>query len=239
MSDLSYRLVVLTHGDSSTLTAALAAFDEHVTPRPAETILVYDGAEPSEPVRDYIRAREGNSYWSLTHGPLGFCGATAYAWSLGAELGVEYAFYLEGDFEVCRPVDLGDLAGVLAADHTVAQMALMRDAANEREKAAGGLFESRPGEYEKRFPFRFEQVAGQNHIADVNTWLAHRSYFTTNPSLMLRQFIAANPWPDHTHFCEGKFGIELLAKGYSFGAWGDGSVYARHTGVRTRTGYGY
>ena len=64
--------------------------------------------------------------------------------------------------------------------------------------------------------------------------------FTTNPSLMRRQFMAENPWPaEYDQRCEGLFGIDLRERGYSFGAWGSGEPWVRHLGRRDRSGWGY
>ena len=56
---------------------------------------------------------------------------------------------------------------------------------------------------------------------------------------MRRSFMAEHPWPDHAEFCEGKFGLELLAQGFSGGVFGDGSVYVHHLlGIATAPGTG-
>lgn len=222
--DLSYRLVVLTHGDSAPLAETLAAYGEHVRPAPAETVLVYDGEEPPGPVEDFIRDCYGG--WSLTNGPLGFCGATRHAWAVAAEPGVQYSFYLEHDFVVARPVDLWHLVQVLERHPNLAQVTLMRDAYSREEHQAGGLFAYRQADYRP-----------VTHL-DGTSWWLRMPWFTTNPSLMRRDFMAENPWPADGHkHCEGRFGGALREKGYEFGTWGDGSVYARHIGVRTGFGY--
>ena len=238
MAALNYRLVVLTHGDSATLPGCLVAFDRHVTPAPSQTVLVIDGDEPAPAALDFIHTRGGDSWWSPTGRPLGFCGATAYTWAVGAEPGVDYVFWLEHDFEVCRPVDLRDLRQVLdyhGGDGVefvnLAQMALMRDAYSREERDAGGLFELRRAD--------FVPMPPQDHllIEYPTVWLK-TPWFTTNPSLMRRDFMAQNLFPDDggTH-CEGRFGVRLAQEGWSFGTWGDGTVYCHHVGVRTGHGY--
>ena len=149
-------------------------------------------------------------------GDQGFCHATAQAWRAGAreEAGAEidYVFYLEHDFRFVRTVDLKHLAEELDRDPSLAQMALMRNAVNAKEIAAGGLFESREEEYRREWtnsPYRNA----------AEPWLDHSSYFTTNPSLMTRRFMVQNPWPDYEEECEGKFGLDLIDRGYHFGVW--------------------
>jgi len=217
---MRYRLIVLTHGeDHSFLERTLHSVAEHVVPQPSHVLLVVDGPYiPSV----YL----GDTYQILPLGPRlnGFCQATRAGWIQASHSSEEWIFWLEHDFEILRRVDLRDLADVLDEEPDVAQMALMRDAVNEQEKEAGGLFESRHGQYRPRIEGR-------------HPWLEHQAYFTTNPSLMSRDFMRANPWPDYGSECEGRLGIDLLARGYTFGAWGDGAPWVRHIGVRTGTGY--
>lgn len=150
----------------------------------------------------------------------GFCVASGRAWDAAITEGVNYVFWLEHDFIFQRHVDLRTLAEKLEADTQLAQMSLMRTASSVDEMNAGGLYELRKGEYEER-----------------GGWLEHRSYFTTTPSLMRRQFMVENRWPTYPSGCEGRFGIDLLARGYTFGVWGDGQPWVEHIGQRTGFGY--
>lgn len=233
---LTYRLAILTHGDSAPLQRTLRSFEENVTPEPLDVVYVYDGS-----VMPFARkVGYGSSTRTVSVGkPLGFCGATKRLWEEAAEPGVQFVFWLEQDFEFVRPVDLRALATVLTVNPQLAQVALMRDAVNETEKNAGGLFESRPGQYRQQM-----EVLADDGVADdrdpsatLIPWLEHEIYFTTNPSLMLRSFMEANPWPDYPEFCEGKFGLDLRAKGFRFAAMGSGEPWVRHVGVRDGFGY--
>jgi hypothetical protein len=230
-----YRLAVLTHGPGETLTRALTSFREHVTPEPEQTIVMRDGEfieidVPPDGLGDLV--------WTMTGSQRGFCGATRALWEVAvdAEPEVEFVFWLEHDFEFVRPVDLEELIiemGYSATeDFPLAQMALMRDAVNEQEKAAGGLFESRRDQFEAR------PGTVDGSYRPGRGWSRHRAYFTTNPSIMTRAFMAENSWPDYVEQCEGRFGIDLVAKGYSFGAWGDGQPWVKHIG-RREGGFGY
>jgi hypothetical protein len=105
-------------------------------------------------------------------------------------------------------------------------MALVRDAVNADERRAGGLIKSRPGQFQPQ--------------EGSHPWLRHRSYFTTNPSLMRTSFMRDDPFLDDGEpYCEGRYGIHLLTRGYTFGAWGSGEEWVAHMGVRDRTGKGY
>lgn len=244
---MDYTLAILTHGDGRTLRRTLETFNERVTPAPAAIRVFCDGMEtlayenatrvvteefPGLQVEDRLG-------FAATHvsRQMGFCGATRRLWEIAVERKrSEYVFWLEHDFVFLRDVDLAEMAVVLDNDPQMAQMALIRDPVNSVEVAAGGLVASRPGEFLKASIG--EVVNGE--IQPLVSYLEQRSYFTTNPSLMRREFMARNPWPhDELDQCEGRFGLSLVALGYHFGAWGDGSEWVAHMGIRDRLGFGY
>lgn len=181
------------------------------------TSLTYiTGGEPRTPPASsgLVRDAYGKQY------PIGFCRSTKASWECASRAVEDHVFWLEHDFEFLRPVDLRELASILDRLPHYAQMALMRDAVNSDEIAAGGLYELRRDEY-----------------TPLDHWLSHRSYLTTNPSLMRTDFLRENPWPGYDSECEGRFGIDLVAAGYQFGAWGSGEPWVRHIGERTGHGY--
>lgn len=220
---MNYLLVVLTHGESSTLTPALASFAENVSPRPARAVIWRDGQGdlfPAVPPLGCDLSLHGT--WEQR----GFCAATRSAWELAIEGRHEYVFWLEHDFVFLRPVNLEEVAAVLDSIPTLAQVALMRNAVNEEERAAGGLYELRRDQYREQY-FR-----------GSTPWLAHEAYFTTNPSLMRRDFMETHAWPSWERpECEGSFGFWLRQQGISFGAWGNGEPWVEHVGVRDGFGY--
>lgn len=235
---LAYRLVVLTHGAKDTLTAALQSFADRVTPQPYEVVIHADGSIAAD--RAYELAgtfgRDFSKRWVLSQDDeqQGFCGATRQAWCEGAAPGVDHVFYLEHDFIVTRHVDLAALAAELDRDHRIGQMSLMRNPVSPDEQRAGGLYEHRRDDFTPRGPMDQEIVG-----LTVPTWLEHRAYVTTNPSLMRREFMAGNPWPDYPDQCEGRFGLDLIGRGYRFGVWGDGTPWVEHVGYRDGNGNGY
>lgn len=245
MSGLDYRLCVLTHGDGATLPATLDSFREHVTPRPVDVVIHSDGSDAGRRASAEAARLGAPVMWSEAFATRGFCRATRELWVEATAGRTEYVFWLEHDFEFLRPVDLRELAMVLEGGWSatrLAQVALMRDAVSEQERAAGGLYELRAGQYDRRSAWfdRFKGDPGDMrtpHQMYEAPWLEHGSYFTTNPSLMTRQFMAQNPWPDYPEQCEGRYGIDLVARGYRFAAWGDGTPWVAHTGHRMGHGY--
>ncbi|MEX5637404.1 hypothetical protein [Parafrankia sp. FMc2] len=165
----------------------------------------------------------------------GFDGAITHAWSWLAQVDdIDFVFHLEDDFLLNRPVDLRAMAEVLTARPYLAQLALRRQPWNDAERAAGGIVEQHPGDY--------AQMTDGQH-----TWLEHRRFFTTNPSLYRRELCAAG-WPAGAE-SEGRFGLGLLRDGLPwgvpgpdirFGFWGSrqSGEWVEHIGVQ-RAGVGY
>lgn len=170
----------------------------------------------------------------------GFGGAISYAWQFVAGWNstsspperVRYLFHLEDDFTFSRPVDLDVLSAFLDAHREVAQVALRRQAWNSAEIAAGGVVELHPEEY-------VEQSWSGPYDVDY-PWLAHRLFWTTNPSLY-RASILDVGWPDGEQ-SEGQFTARLLAERPEtrFAYWGARSdaPWVEHIGA-TRVGTGY
>lgn len=159
---------------------------------------------------------------------LGFAGAIQAGWDQVLETDCELVFHVESDFVFCEPPELERMA-VLARCSRLAQVALKRQAWNERERAAGGIIEADPDDFVER-------------EIRTATWTAafveHRRFFTTNPSLYRRE-IAERGWPQVSE-SEGVFTHRLLDEGFSFALWGGKHDPPRveHVGaVRTGTGY--
>lgn len=213
---MRYTLAVLTHGQSTTLDRAMESFWENVSPWPSEKICVRDGngrlpgiGDDHEPWRGVVLVPQQ-----------GFCAATRALWRACVTMGTEYVFWLEHDFVFTRALDLRELADVLDDHPTLSQMHLIREPVNDRERKAGGIVPMQRADYEQH-----------------DGWMEHRLYHTTNPSLMRRDFMRDNPWPDYDSECEGKFSWDLRALGFSTGAWGEGEPWVEHIGERDGFGY--
>lgn len=158
--------------------------------------------------------------WQHDDGRQGFGGAIREVWRrLRSESDADYVFHLEDDFTFNRPVPLAGMANALDHHPDLAQLALLRQPWNAIERAAGGIVQSRPGD--------FQEVAVSN-----GTYLAHRAFFTTNPSLYAMDLVRDQDWPEGPD-SEGRFTHQLLADEYRFGYWGtlsDGE-WVRHNGT--------
>jgi hypothetical protein len=219
---LDYTLAVLTHGHGPTIHQTLASFQDKVTPAPTRVVVHCDG--PSQ-----VRVLGLTAEQRFDSEQRGFCQATGRLWKWAADGETEHVFWLEHDFTFLKPVDLQPLAYVLDQNAGVCQMQLMRTPVSREEIAAGGLYQMREDDY-----------APQSDYAQpvAHAWLSHRAYFTTNPSLMRSEFMAFNQWPDDDEGqCEGRYSIDLVERGFSFGVWGDGTPWVQHIGHRDGIGY--
>lgn len=239
---MRYLLVCITHHRSEHLDNVLAAFREMVTPGPAQGLLWVDGEDIDDAALTVVAAHGYQSWiFSGSSYQRGFCLTVGDVWQEACEeaerLDCDYVFWLENDFLFRRPVDLEPLAQLLDANDDLAQIAFMRNAVNPVEAAAGGLFESRRSDYEPQFKVETTEVTGLGARMRGHQWLKHRSYFTTNPSLMRRSFMEQYPFPESGRYCEGHYGLYLIEHGISFGVWGDGKPWVEHVGVRTGKGY--
>lgn len=227
-----YRLVCLTHGESPTLDYTLESFFEKVDPPPESVVIACDG--PGEiTLPDWFTSGAAGNFWGKQ---LGFCGAVKELWHIATEgkrnhlyqmHDPSFVFWLEHDFIFEKRVDLRPMAVALSINTRLSQMQLMRASVNPDEHKAGGVMQqhiSRGSEFLKRWTYGAP-------------WLEHNAYFTTNPSLMSVSFMRQNPWPAYNRECEGKFGIDLKSRGYTFGVWGEGETWVRHIGERTGFGY--
>lgn len=227
---MTYRLVVLTHGEGATLERTLLSFHEHVTPKPADYVCIRDGGGKLPPINPDGQTWRG----SVLQPQQGFCAATRAAWKAATLPGPDFVFWLEHDFTFRRDIDLRPIMETLLANPLLAQMQFMRGPVSVPEKRAGGLYESRPGEYSQAFTNLLSS-------AEAYPYLEHRSYLTTNPSLMRRAWMAAHSWPPpigkYAEQCEGKFSIDLVERGFKFGVWGAGEPWVDHIGERDGFGY--
>jgi hypothetical protein len=219
---------VLTHGDNAELLDGLVhSFSANVSPAPTACVVVQDGPCALPPM--------ASLNWQVTQlDPQGgFCEASEELWSQSIraadDSGADYVFWLEHDFRFQRTVDLNEMAAVLNSSEHLAQVSLLRQAVNRDESRLGGII---PLARERGQLFTPKQTMGVD-------WIEHSAYYTTNVNLMTVEFMARNPWTAARDQCEGKFGLDLLARGYNFAILGDGQPWIEHVGVRDGSGKGY
>lgn len=142
---------------------------------------------------------------------LGFAGAIQAGWEWVLETGCEWVLHMESDFLLTCPVPLERMQRIITESRVtgpnpegprIAQVALKRQAWNEREKVAGGIIEADPQD------FRSATSASTGWVTE------HRKFFTTNPSLYSAS-LCERGWPQERH-SEGVFTHRLLADGYRF-----------------------
>lgn len=157
---------------------------------------------------------------------LGFAGAIAEGWRRVRAAGAEWVFHLEADFIFNAAVPLDRMQALLQRKPYLAQVALKRQPWNEEEKAAGGIVELHPDDFEQ-----------MTEAGDV--WTEHRRFWTTNPSLYSAAW-CAQPWPQEPR-SEGVWTHRLLESSrLRFAFWGAkfDPPLVEHIGVE-RQGVGY
>ena len=213
--------LVMTDGRSDCIRRTIPQAEEQLLGPIAAKVIHDDSGDP-----EYRAWLEGEfPSFTVIGGPerRGFGGAIQSAWSFCRVLPGQYVFHLEDDFSLEREVDLTAMREVLDSHPYLVQLALLRQAVNESERAAGGVIEQHPDEYERK-------------SWDGHAWLEHQLFFTTNPSLY-RVSLCGRGWPDGSR-SEGIFGVQLFAEQPKFrcGFWGEG-VSVRHFGERQGVGY--
>lgn len=165
---------------------------------------------------------------------LGFAGAIAEGWQKALATGADWVFHLEADFTFNARVPLERMARIIEGSDShgpnpqgprMAQVALKRQAWNEREKAAGGIIEADPED--------FTEV----HSA-CGIWTQHKKFFTTNPCLYPIE-LCKQGWPQEPN-SEGVFTHRLIDQGYYFAFYGgrEWPPFVNHIGTE-RLGTGY
>lgn len=224
---MSVALLVITDGRrdciAQTIPSALANLNGPVTRR-----VIYDDSGTDEHT-EWLRI-EFPTFEVITHpmGRQGFGGAIRTAW---AHVGVgpeRFVLHCEDDFTFNRPVDLNAMVDVLDEQPHLVQLALRRQPWNDHERLAGGVVEQHPDAYIEE-----TDSAGR-------TWLEHRLYFTTNPSLY-RRSLCLTEWPEGAD-SEGHFGHRIIQADPDamFAFWGarDSGEWVHHIGTE-RVGIGY
>ena len=211
---------------SAYLRASLASLDRLELPKWERRVIVSDWGEERRAELDAI-AQEFGLYVVGPDRRLGYAGSMQWMWRyVVRRVRARYVFQTEDDFAIDRTVDVAALARVLDERPKVVQVALLRQAISERERAPGTLL-------------GYPRDTFDGHGTDFGNvmWLEHKHFFTCNPSLMRASLMASEPWPSGPH-SEAVYGRRLFGKGRRSALWGSGEQWTTHIGD-TRAGGPY
>lgn len=172
---------------------------------------------------------------------LGFAGAVQAGWEGVLETGCEFVFHLESDFRFTEPVGIERMVNLLRRYPHLTQVSLLRQPWNDEEKAAGGIIQAYPEQFDERVEHLTLPLenGGVRYQRDVWTE-TDRFIFTTNPSVYSVE-LCRRGFPDPPE-AEGRFGGAIRAERPEArcGIWGgkfDGPR-VQHIGEH-RAGRGY
>lgn len=223
---MSVVMMAVTNGRRECIDRSVDAALANLHGLPWERILICD--DSGDPTyRDWLRQRFPSDLVTVTGEgeALGFAPAVRRAIDTACSIKAEHIFWLEDDFIIQRPVDMGAMARVLSTRSGLSQMLLKRQPWWSNEVKAGGIIEANPE--------RFTQCS--NMAGD--RWVEHDSYWC-NPHLVRTAFLREHHWPTGD-WSEGRFGAQLREEGWNGGIWGDLDTppYVEHVGVRSGFGY--
>jgi hypothetical protein len=154
---------------------------------------------------------------------LGYAGAIQRGWEL---VETDHVAHAEADFVFLNTVPIRGMIELLERQPQLAQVVLKRQVWNDEERAAGGIVECHPDDFQER--------------RDGNAvWTEHRRFFSTNPSVYSSRLCEMG-WPQEAH-SEGVFTHRLLKDPHlRFAFWGSkfAPPLVQHIG-EARTGGGY
>lgn len=236
---MNYLLTILSSGRPVYLERALASLARFLEPKPAAVYVFDDGDSTSARIPSELVERCDPGYrWHASPTRLGQCAAQAWCWQAAAESEHPWVFHMEDDYVLLRPTDIRELASVMEAVPTVAQMALVRTPWGA-EVEHGGYIAQSPGWYE-----RMETPApwwhGQGLVPQYE-WIAQVRNWTNAPALFRTDLARVVEFPAEPG-CETTLGprIREAFPGSVFGLCGWGEAWCSHIGVNRAPGsHGY
>lgn len=220
---MTIALCLFTDGRKDCFDRTIQSLARNLTGNISRWLIINDSTDPG-----YRKYLDEFYAFEIHHAPerRGFAGTYHYAWQLLAQMSeVDYVASWEDDFVLREPVNLDQLTALLKRQPHLDQLALLRGPVNVEEQRAGGVMEVHPHDFAERC----EQGV---------TWVEHRRFFTTNPSVYRRDLCKVG-WPECQH-SEGVFThLRLEDPERRFGYWGPrGRVLVDHIGTQ-RVGTGY
>lgn len=208
-------LAMLTTATRDTLAKAVASADENLSGPIGRRLICVDQTQTEVAFDGWEVAALGP--------PQGYVRATRHAQARAIGSGQPWIFWLEDDFTFNEPTDLTQMQAIMDAHPELAQVSLLRQPWYPDEVEAGGVVEAKPQAFTQR-----------------DGYIEHRAYWTTNPMLTRRSFLAAHEWPEEPN-SELRFGRSIFkdpkARGAIFGRIGD-PPRVHHIGEE-QAGYGY
>ena len=221
-----FGLVIIANGRRDHIEQTVSSIDEHLGDFDAR-LICDDSGDP-----EYAAwLRETFPGFTIdAHRHLGHGGAVHTALQRAASLPVDWVFWCEDDMTFTRKVDLHAMAAQMDANPLLAQMVIKRQAWFPAEVEAG------PTVIDRFDAAEFTERGDGNGSA----WLEHRLFYSLNPHLVRRSFIAHHRWPARPN-SEHHFSRRLFReRGLVVGMWGkrtDAPWVLHMGGERTGTGY--
>jgi hypothetical protein len=196
---MNIAFLIFTDGRLEYLARALDSAEKNLQCHFAVRRIVND--EPL--VEDVLRKTyEPRGYEVVSHAErLGFCGSIQAAWN-DLPAGAEWVWHCEDDFTYNEPIPVMQMIKVMQFH---GYLALLRQAVNNEEQAAGGIIQLHPNWFTEKKWREF-------------CWLEYNVCMTSNPSLYPAS-ITKYPYGEKGDG-EGKIGKLLRDEGYLYAYWG-------------------
>lgn len=220
---VNYLLALMTNGRREYLARTLDSLG-HLRPAPSTCFIHNDAGET--PYVDLLEATGWDWEVEDSPAPIGHCRSYDHVWQAAARSPLDWAFVVEDDQVVLRPVDLEALSAAMDATRRLVQMTLLRTPWGA-EIPFGGYIPQTPGWYRR-------QALGEwQWIETTRNWACAPTLFRTS----LTREVA---WPLDAG-CETSIGPTLLGREEeaSFGIWGWGEPWVAHIGVERARGSRY
>lgn len=194
-------LLVFANGREQLLARAIASAEQNLKCYFDLKVIINDAPESNPQFPGYIT--------STSEKHLGYSRQIQRAWD-GLPSDIDYVFHLESDFIFNEWIPVADMIKILERHPKLAQVALVRQAVNAEERAAGGVLEAHPE--------RFIDC----HWNGLD-WLENNFVWTLNPCVYPAH-ITKFPYPifDQWPWGEGQFSAFLREREYRFaylGGW--------------------
>ena len=168
---MNIALVIITDGRLEYLVETLDSIEANLHGDFAARIIIDDSGD--ETYRAWLVDSYGPRYIVIHHAQRrGLAAAVRTAWTTALAAGADYVWHAEDDMVYSAPVDVEEIAGLLAEHPGLAQISLKRQPVNAEEIEAGGFMQRSPGEWHQR-----------------DGYVVHRTLFTFNPCLVPRRII--------------------------------------------------